>query len=218
MESFVNIVTTLPFFAIMYTVQDPYSIWRFFVRMLDLMRLQILFRITSYVENELTRELIKIITGCKCSLPFIYLALALIICFTGYIQWLENMKCMFIQDQCIDPDASSEQHFVNFFDSFFIMMTTVSVIGYVSPVISEAGKVSMIVIMIIIVAVIPNQSSKLVSLISTKSIYARKKYKSIDKVPHIVILGSVSSIALFNFLDEYLHEDHGNYNRHCVLM
>jgi hypothetical protein len=48
--------------------------------------------------------------------------------------------------------------------------------------------------------------------------YARRRYKSIDKVPHIVILGSVSSIALFNFLEEYLHEDHGDFNRHCVLM
>lgn len=110
------------------------------------------------------------------------------------------------------------KQYVNFFDSFFTMMTTIAVIGYLSPVQSEAGKVSMIVLMAIIVSVIPNQSSKLVSLISSKSIYARRKYKSIDKVPHIVILGSVSSIALFNFLEEYLHEDHGNYNRHCVLM
>lgn len=107
------------------------------------------------------------------------------------------------------------------------MMTTIAVIGYLSPVTSEAGKVSMILLMVIVVIVIPNQSSKLVSLIrylhyaslfSSKSIYGRRRYKSIDKVPHIVILGSVSSIALFNFLEEYLHEDHGDFSRHCVLM
>jgi hypothetical protein len=45
---------------------------------------------------------------------------------------------------------------VNFFDAFFIMMTTIAVIGYISPVTSEAGKVSMIVIMAIVVVVIPN--------------------------------------------------------------
>ena len=55
--------------------------------------------------------------------------------------------------------------FVNFFDEFFLMMTTIAVIGYTSPVVSEAGKVSMIILMIIVVVVIPNQSSKLVSLI-----------------------------------------------------
>lgn len=117
-----------------------------------------------------------------------------------------------------DDDPLDKTSYVNFFDSFFIMMTTIAVIGYISPVKSEAGKVSMIVVMAIVVVVIPNQSSKLVGLISSKSIYARRKYKSIDKVPHIVILGSVSSISLFNFLKEYLHEDHGDFSRHCVLM
>lgn len=67
-----------------------------------------------------------------------------------------------------------------------------------------------------------NQVSYIINLktviVSSKSIYARRRYKSIDKVPHIVILGSVSHIALFNFLEEYLHEDHGDFNRHCVLM
>lgn len=48
--------------------------------------------------------------------------------------------------------------------------------------------------------------------------YARRRYKSIDKVPHVVIVGRVSQIALFNFLEEYLHEDHGDFTRHCVLM
>lgn len=142
------------------------------------------------------------------------------LCFTGYIQWLEHMDCMFRQaeDDCIMEDINDQTAFVNFFDSFFIMMTTIAIIGYISPVRTEAGKVSMIVIMAIVVAVIPNQSSKLVGLISSKSIYARRKYKSIEKVPHIVILGSVTSISLFNFLKEYLHEDHGDFNRHCVIM
>ena len=61
--------------------------------------------------------------------------------------------------------ATDPLAYVNFFDSFFIMMTTIAVIGYLSPVSTEAGKVSMIVIMAIVVVVIPNQSSKLVSLI-----------------------------------------------------
>jgi len=92
-------------------------------------------------------------------------AIGLTICFTGYIQWLENMECMFKQDDFECYDKSAVKPYVNFFDSFFIMMTTVAVIGYLSPVKSEGGKVSMIVIMVIIVVVIPSQSSKLVELI-----------------------------------------------------
>jgi hypothetical protein len=97
-------------------------------------------------------------------------------------------------------------------------MTTISIIGYYSPVTSLTGKVSIIFFLAIVVTVIPNQSQKMVSLISSKSVYARRNYKSIDRVPHIVILGYISQIALFNFLEEYLHQDHGIFNRHCVVM
>jgi hypothetical protein len=186
MESIVNIITIFPYFIITFTDDDPESKWRFFVRMIDLLRMQVLLRVTQYIENDLTRELINIIVGAS----------ALVLCFTGYIHWLEHMGCMFRQHEinCISPpkEATDQYAYVNFFDSFFIMMTTIAVIGYISPVKSEAGKVSMIVVMAIVVVVIPNQSSKLVGLISSKSIYARRKYKSIDKVPHIVILGSVT--------------------------
>ena len=30
--------------------------------------------------------------------------MALIVCFTGYIHWLEHMKCMFTQEQCLADD------------------------------------------------------------------------------------------------------------------
>ena len=63
MESLVNMVTVFPFIVVTYTIDDPKSSWRFFVRMLDLMRIMILLRITQYIENELSRELIKIMIG-----------------------------------------------------------------------------------------------------------------------------------------------------------
>lgn len=49
--------------------------------------------------------------------------------------------------------------------------------------------------------------------------YARHKYKKIDKVPFIVLIGTVSPTSLTNFLEEYFHTDHGeDITRHCVLM
>jgi hypothetical protein len=58
----------------------------------------------------------------------------------------------------------------------------------------------------------------MISLIGSKSVYARRKYKSIDKIPHIVLMGTISETALLNFLEEYFHNDHGLYNRHCVIL
>lgn len=101
MENIVNMISIFPFLIITYTINDPESRWRFFVRMLDLLRILVLLRITQYIENELSRELVKILIGGKL-LPIFYnpynLAMALIVCFTGYIHWLEHMKCMFIQE------------------------------------------------------------------------------------------------------------------------
>lgn len=97
-------------------------------------------------------------------------------------------------------------------------MTTISIIGYFSSVFTFVGRISVILLMIIVVVVIPNSSSKMVSLISSKSAYARRRYKSIDSVPHIVIIGTVSQTALRNFLEEYFHLDHGSFSRHCIIM
>jgi hypothetical protein len=130
-----------------------------------LLRIYVLFRLCYYIENDLPRELTKIIIGGKRDHLSKSVAIGLTICFTGYIQWVEHMDCMFRQDEFECYDKSASNPYVNFFDSFFIMMTTVAVIGYLSPVRSEPGKVSMIVIMVIIVVVIPSQSSKLVELI-----------------------------------------------------
>ena len=67
--------------------------------MLDLLRIQVLHRVTKYIENELSRELVKILVGGKTQKSYMTypfsIASALIICFTGYIHWLEHMKCMF---------------------------------------------------------------------------------------------------------------------------
>jgi hypothetical protein len=46
MESLVNMVTIFPFMIVTYTIDDPKDNWRFFVRMLDLLRIMVLLRIT----------------------------------------------------------------------------------------------------------------------------------------------------------------------------
>lgn len=69
--------------------------------------------------------------------------------------------------------------------------------------------------------VVPDQCSKLISLVNSKSVYAMNSYKRIDKVNYIVLIGNVQPTSLENFMDEYFHQDHNendDVTRHCVLM
>jgi len=69
--------------------------------------------------------------------------------------------------------------------------------------------------------VVPDQCSRLINLVNSKSVYAMNTYKKIDKVDYIVLIGNVQPSSLTNFLDEYFHKDHNesdDVTRQCVLM
>lgn len=142
LENFLEIATIFPFLIISLSL-DPLNFWSFFVRMLDLLRVLTLIRALKYIENDINRELCRIIIG----------ALALVIGFSGYIQLIENRE---------DLTSGDLSNYQSFFDTFFFIMTTISIVGYYSPVTSFEGKISIIVLMAIVVIVIPNQSSKIV--------------------------------------------------------
>ena len=103
-------------------------------------------------------------------------------------------------------------------DYFFFMMYTISTVGYGSDIVSPTGRISIIIFIAIVVVVVPDQCQRLVHLINSTSVYARRSYKIIDKVPYIILIGSISQTSLTNFLDEYFHPDHPGRIRHCVLM
>lgn len=64
-ESIICMATTIPYFAVTFTALDRRNQWRFFIRLLDLLRIYVLFRLCYYIENDLPRELTKIIIGGK---------------------------------------------------------------------------------------------------------------------------------------------------------
>lgn len=98
------------------------------------------------------------------------------------------------------------------------MMTTISLVGYGASISSTFGKLAIIILLIIIVVTVPEKASAIVSLMNSKSKYARDSYVLMDNVPHIVLVGTISLNSLFNFLSEYFHSDHGDETRHCVLL
>ena len=61
---------------------------------------------------------------------------------------------------------------LSFFDSYFFIMTTISLVGYGSAISSSFGKILILIFICIICVVIPDLCSRLVELINSKSIYA----------------------------------------------
>lgn len=100
----------------------------------------------------------------------------------------------------------------------YFVMTTISTVGYQNPFSKVELKLLIIALIIVALLVIPAKSSQLVTLLSSKSMYARRRYKLVQETPHIVITGTVSNIAAADFFQEFFHEDHGDQPRHAVIL
>ena len=49
--------------------------------------------------------------------------------------------------------------------------------------------------------------------------YSSFKYKVLNKVPHVLLIGAVSEVTARNFFTEFFHTDHGtDQTRHCVIL
>jgi hypothetical protein len=97
-------------------------------------------------------------------------------------------------------------------------MTTISIIGYSTDFIDTGTRIGIIWLIIWGITVVPSKAGEIVNLISKRSVYADYKYKLISKVPHVVLIGSVSVKNAVNFFEEYFHSDHGNITRHCIII
>jgi hypothetical protein len=65
LENLVEVITILPYIIVSLSVKNPFEFWNFFVRMLDILRILVFFRLLKYTENEISRELSRIIVGGK---------------------------------------------------------------------------------------------------------------------------------------------------------
>jgi hypothetical protein len=106
----------------------------------------------------------------------------------------------------------------SFFDYLFFNLITLSMVGYGSSLEAIQSKLLIVVIICGINGQLPGQISRFSTLFNTKSRYAKLEYSKLKDVPHIILIGSVNINSLRNFLDEYLHEDHEDGIRHCILM
>lgn len=81
---------------------------------------------------------------------------------------------------------------VDFFTWLFFVMTTISLVGYGSPMQSTASLMVVTLCLPVFFVYLPEQFGELVRLYQMKSKYARDVYQWNKSVPHIVLLGTVS--------------------------
>ena len=153
LDSFLEIMTTVPYLLSFISFGDSSFILQFFI-MFDQARLFLYNRYTKNIQNEVSKEQIQISLN------------------VFFITWVMSFFTQFVENH-YDYNHGFFTLMKSFHDTFFFMMTTISTVGYGSTIISPIGRISIIFFIAIVVVIVPDQCSRLVVLINSKSVYAR---------------------------------------------
>ena len=97
-----------------------------------------------------------------------------------------------------------------------VSLTTVGY-GEIIPL-SILGKFMIVCLVIVILVVIPEQTSELINLSNAQSIYERKKYLSSPDISFVILLGDIELETLKSFIKEYFNKTQGVPFRHIVIL
>jgi len=127
--------------------------------------------------------------------------------FAGLLQLVENMYM---------PEDLPRY---SFHDMLYFTVVTLTTVGYgdITPR-TIPGEFAVTVIIFMVIVLIPKQSSDLLMLIDLQSPYVRAMYKSNPEIPHLIICGNASVLALKTFCSELLHPDHGSQDKNAVIL
>lgn len=159
------------------------------------LRIYSIGQMISYMESEINRQLMKIVLVIG----------TLILGFSALILVFER--------QSNDGLTPISYHYMIYF-----VLTTVSTVGYENNLGSAYSKILLIVLIVTGLFILPSKCAQLMELISSESMYVRRGYKVVQNTSHIIITGSISDIAANDFLNEFFHEDHGDQDRHCLIL
>ena len=104
-------------------------------------------------------------------------------------------------------------HYVYF---IIVSLTTVGY-GEIIPL-TILGKFMIVFLVIVILLVVPEQTSELINLSNAQSIYERKKYLSIQGISFVVLLGDIELESLKGFTKEYFDKEQGSLFKHIVIL
>ena len=187
-ESLRDFVIILPLFV----SNDPksgFSVFitaaSYFVR--SIVAGNVMLKTFKIVDSDVSRQIIRIVMTL-CQLMFIS---------AGVFMAAENLE-------------RGKDNRLKFHQWVYFVTVTLSTVGYgdISPN-TELGKVLVIMMIVLTIAIIPRQTGELLRLLGMQSEYARAIYKSNSDVPHIIWTGQITFEALKNWWDDLFHEDHG---------
>ena len=168
--------------------------------------------LSIYIRSDVNREVYKIMSSLIC----------LIFVFSILLNVMENIETignyyLFLPRDCNNEylcDGSND----TLHSTLYFIMTTIGIIGYNSTISSILGKLINMGVIILSIYYIPSKCSDLMAQLSSKSIYARTSYKKLNGVEFILISGNASVGSVLVLLKEYFHPDHGENERHALIL
>ena len=127
---------------------------------------------------------------------------------------LDQLKIAYLPEDKYYLNHRKQYHHYLYF--IVVSLTTVGY-GDITPL-SVLSKLTTLVFVFFILAVIPNQTDELITLSNAETIYERQKYISNPDIPFVVLLGNIELEILKSFCEEYFHNDHGHFYRHIVIL
>ena len=209
-NSIINFVTEIPpFFSLM--CSDYYL--NGFYRLINATRVFRLIRVYRIVDLLQTGE-----KDAKIQIINIILTLfSVILIWAGVMQLSEltyvetNLKTTFDPLNKNNLNLRKDYHHYVYF-----IIASITTVGYgeIMPN-TILGKFLIVLLVIVILVVIPEQTNELINLSNAQTIYERRAYKASNDIIHIVLMGEIDLDSLKSFCDEYFHRDHGNQYRHA---
>ena len=107
-------------------------------------------------------------------------------------------------------------HFHHYIYFIIVSLTTVGY-GEIIPS-SILGKFMIVILVIVILVVVPDQTSELINLSNAQTVYERKKYLSTPDITFVILMGDIELEALKNFCKEFFNISQGNIFKHIVIL
>jgi voltage-gated potassium channel Kch len=145
------------------------------------------------------------------ALSFFLTIISMVAVSSGLIHWAEHMMYTCMVDHFASFDSCGDAvEFPSFFESVYMIVMTITTVGYGDFVPKTTpGKMVIIIQMITTLIVIPRETNKILSIIANTSSYSRHKYRPSSAI-HVVVCGALQSSGVSDFFIELFHTDHGN--------
>ena len=213
-NSLLQFITMLPAFFAFLTDDYLNSLIYMFVNGCRVFRFYRIPKLFNYFnvanENNVKKQIIMIVTTI----------LNMIFIISGLMQIVERSKIDMLMkietDQLSILQLKLRRHFHHYLYYTIVSISTVG-FGDISPY-TFSGKFIFIILVFMILIVIQHQINDLISLVSAQSDYARNSYSAKTDLPHILLVGNISTESLKSFSQEFFHPDHGSQYRHAVIL